>query len=85
SAPVGVDRTPESGEKRGERLRLVEDDADPTGADAVPLDIEPDALGLLLEVELLAPDRARQRGLAALARADDRHGRVAAEAVTQVA
>ncbi len=84
AAPIGVDRTPEPGEERGKRLRLVEDGADPAGADAVPLDVEPDALGLLLEVEVLPPDRARQRGLAALARADDRHRRVAAEAVTQV-
>ena len=74
-ASVRIDGAAKSGEDLGPGLRFVQDDElsplDQTG----PGQVEPDAVTLLLEIEVGATNHLGQRRFPALPWTDDRHGR----------
>ena len=78
---VGVYRSAQPWEGIGPGLGLVQDHQVITGGQALPFEVKAQALGLLFEVEVGAPERPGERGLAALAGAHECNGRVGGQAV----
>jgi hypothetical protein len=54
-------------------LRLVEDDERTPRHETIPLEVEPQPVGFLFEVEIRSRQRARERGLARLPRPEQEH------------
>ena len=78
---VCVDRSAQSRKDRRPRLRLVEDDELRSGHPLIPFEVEPQAVGLLLQVVGDSAEGPGERRLAALARPDEGDRRRGLEAL----
>ena len=81
---IRVDRTANAREDVGPSLRLVENDPFVGGDTRLPLKIQTKPLRFLLQIEVGTTNSARQRRLAALPRAEDRHGRISTQTTAQL-
>ena len=73
---VPVNGPAQAGENLGRGLGLVQDRQVRSGYEAFPFKVEAQALGFLLQVEIGPAHGLSQGRLAALARPDERHGRI---------
>ena len=79
AAALVIDGSPYSREYGGHRLRFIEHDERARCDETVPLQIESELVGRLLEVEVLPSQRASERCFTALSRSDERDDRRCAQ------